>query len=687
MTLSRTFTRTAALLALGAAAIGSAQAKDIASVTSPDGHIKVTVAIGDEARLTYSVSRDGTPLITPSRIGFTFTDMDPMERGFQFDGASTSSSDTRWEQPWGERRYVTDNHNELVVKVHQNGSSDAFKEAPAERRITLRFRVFDNGVGFRTEFGARPGGGAWHIADEDSEFNIAEPGTAWWIQAGDWNRYEYLYHKTPIDAVSVAHTPMTMKLQDGTWLSFHEASLVDYSGMWLKRLEGGRFRSTLAPSSHGAKVIRTGPFTTPWRTIRIASDAPGLYDNDLELNLNEPNKLGDVSWVKPFKYVGIWWKMHLDEWSWNSGPKHGATTEHAKQYIDFAAKHGFNEVLVEGWNVGWDVPWGRGFDFTKPYPDFDLKAVTDYARKKGVKFLGHNETGGNIANYEAQLDDAMSLYQSLGMNAVKTGYVADAGGITAPGDTPGTERMEWHDGQRTVEHHMKVVKDAAQHHIMIDDHEPVKDTGLRRTYPNWVSREGARGMEYNAWGVPKNPPSHIPNVYFTRMLSGPFDYTPGVLSLVGRGNTPIESTIARQLALYVVIYSPIQMAADTPENYAKHPNELTFIEKVPTDWAQTHTLMGEPGAYVVTARKDRNSDDWYVGGVTNEKARDVTVDLSFLDPGKTYTAKIWRDAPDADYRTETRFHDVIETRKVKKGDTWPVHIAPGGGFAIRIAAE
>ncbi|GAA4781156.1 glycoside hydrolase family 97 protein [Stakelama sediminis] len=687
MTLPRTLLRLTAIAAFGAALITSAHAQDVATVASPDGHIRVTISLDGEHRLNYSVSRDGTPIIANSHIGFTFTDMDPMTRGFTIDGTSQSSLDSRWEQPWGENRYVTDNHRELVVHAHDGGASDAMHDNRVERHITLRFRVFDNGVGFRTEFGNRPGGGAWHIADEDTEFALASPGTAWWIQAGDWNRYEYLYQKTPISAVSVAHTPITMQLDNNIWLSFHEAALVDYSGMWLKRLDGERFRSTLAPSSHGAKVIRTGPFVTPWRTIRIASSAPGLYDNNLELNLNEPNKLGDVSWVKPFRYIGIWWAMHLNQWTWASGPNHGATTAHTKAYIDFAAKHGFRGVLIEGWNKGWDGTWfgnGRDFSFTQPYSDYDLKGLAAYGREKGVRLIAHNETGGNLANYEAQLDDAMTLYQQLGIDSVKTGYVADAGGLIAPGDTPGEQRMEWHDGQRSVQHHMKVVLDAAKHHVMIDDHEPVKDTGLRRTYPNWVSREGARGMEYQAWGVPKNPPSHIPNLYFTRMLSGPMDYTPGVLSLKGRDNSDIPSTLARQLALYVVIYSPIQMAADMPENLAQYPHELDFIDHVPTDWSESHTLMGAPGNYVVAARKDRNSNAWYVGGVTNDQARTVTLDLAFLDPGKTYRAKIWRDAPDADFRKDTRHKDIIETRAVRKGDRWSVRMAPGGGFAIRI---
>ena len=660
-------------------------AKPTATATSPDGHVTVTVSLSGENRLQYEVAKDGKPLIAASRIAFSFTDQDPLARGVTIDGQETGRVDTSWEQPWGERKTVVDRHTELVVRAHDRGATDAMRENFADRPFVVRVRVFDDGVGFRTEFPARAGD--WNIADEDTEFVIARPGTAWWIQGGDFNRYEQLYKKTPIDAVGTAHTPMTVRLEDGTHLSFHEAALVDYSGMWLKRVEGQRFKATLAPSSRGPRVTRTGAFSTPWRSIRIAPDAAGLYDNDLELNLNEPNALGDVGWVKPFRYVGVWWGMHLDIESWNSGPRHGATTANTKRYIDFAAKHGFRGVLVEGWNKGWDGIWfasGREFSFTEPYPDFDIEALSRYAKAKGVRLIGHHETGGNIAVYEAQLEDAFALYERLGIDAVKTGYVADAGGIIAPGDAPGTQRMEWHDGQRQVQHHLKVVEAAARHHIAIDAHEPVKDTGLRRTYPNWVSREGARGGEYQAWGEPGNPPEHIPNLIFTRMLSGPMDYTPGVLSLKGRGGRDLETTLAKELALYVVIYSPIQMAADLPENLAEHPRELDFISHVPTDWAETHTLAGEVGDFAVLARKDRHGDDWYLGAVTDETARTRTVTLDFLDAGRTYTATVFKDGPGADYRTEERHAIAYETRKVRKGDVLEIAMAPGGGYVASI---
>ncbi|HKX87596.1 MAG TPA: glycoside hydrolase family 97 catalytic domain-containing protein, partial [Sphingopyxis sp.] len=513
-------------------------------------------------------------------------------------------------------------------------------------------------------------------------------GTAWWIPGGEWNRYEQVYQETPIDAVATAHTPITMRLDDGTHLAFHEAALVDYSGMWLKRADGQKFRATLSPSSRGPRVVRDLPFATPWRTIRIADNAAGLVESDLELNLNEPNKLGDVSWFKPMKYVGIWWGMIRGDWSWAEGPTHGATTERTKATIDFAAKHGFGGVLVEGWNKGWNGNWfghGDEYSFTEATPDFDLKAVTDYARKKRVQLIGHHETGGNIAVYEAQLDDAMKLYGQLGVGTVKTGYVADAGGIIAPGDAPGETRMEWHDGQRQVQHHLKVVETAAKYHVAVNAHEPVKDTGLRRTYPNWVAREGARGMEYNAWGAFANGPEHEPTLVYTRMLSGPMDFTPGVLSLEGANKAPLASTLAKQLGLYLAIYSPIQMAADFPETLEKYPRELDFIKKVPADWAESKLIAGAVGDYAIFARKDRASADWYVGGVNDATERTLTLTFDFLEPGKSYTATVYKDGEGATYLTEARHRIAYETIRVKKGDSYRLWLAPGGGAAIRLA--
>ena len=649
----------------------------VASEDSPSKTIHVDVTVNAEGRVGYMVSRLGRPVIAESRLGFLFTDAPEMLRNFKTVGHTTRSFDQTWEEPWGEYRTIRDHYNELAISFDEQNW--------LKRRMTVVFRVFDDGVGFRYELFAAPGFTHANIADELTEFNVAEPGTAWWDEALEWNREEYVYRRTPIEEIGTAQTPLTIRTQSGLHLSFHEAALVDYSSMDLRRVQGRVLKANLMPSSSGPKVSRDLPMATPWRVIMIAPDAPSLYKSaQIVLNLNEPNRLGDVSWVKPMKYVGIWWAMHLDKATWNSGPKHGATTANAKRYIDFAARNGFGGVLIEGWNKGWDGDWfGRGYDFsfTEPYPDFDLAEVARYARSKGIAIIGHHETAGNIANYEKQLGPALDLYQKLGIHAVKTGYVADAGGIQALGPD-GKIHFEWHQGQVMVNHHLKVVTEAAKRQIAVDPHEPVKDTGLRRTYPNWVSREGERGMEYNAWGNPKNPPEHESNLIFTRMLSGPMDFTPGILSLKGKGDTQILSTLAKQLALYVAIYSPIQMAADLPENYEANPKAFQFIRQVDVDWDDTRMLAGEVGDYAVIARKVRNARDWFLGAVGDEQQRVVDIPLDFLDPGIDYDAEIYRDGDKADYRTNPR-DIVIETRMVNSTSHLRLRIAPGGGAAVR----
>ena len=681
MMLSRLLALALLLIATPAAAQtvqqAAPQAQAVASVDSPSHVIHVDVTLNPEGRVGYRVTRLGKPVIDDSRLGFLFTDAPEMLRNFAFAGQSTRSVDNNWEEPWGEYRTIRNHYNELTVNFDETSA--------LKRRMTIQFRVYDDGMGFRYDIPKQPNLTAANIADELTEFTIAEPGTAWWDEALEWNREEYLYRKTPIEEVGIAQTPLTIRTASGLHLSIHEAALVDYSGMDLRRVQGRVFKANLMPSSTGPKVTRDAPFTTPWRVIMIAADAPALYKSaQIILNLNEPNKLGDVSWVKPMKYVGIWWAMHLDQATWNSGPKHGATTANAKRYIDFAAANGFKGVLVEGWNKGWDGTWfGNGWDFsfTQWYPDFDLPAVAAYAHSRGVELIGHHETGGNIANYEKQMGAAFDLYQRLGIHNVKTGYVADAGGIQALG-ADGKIHFEWHQGQVMVRHHLKVVTEAAKRHITIDAHEPVKDTGLRRTYPNWVSREGERGMEYNAWGEPKNPPEHEANLVFTRMLSGPMDFTPGILSLKGKGNTPILSTLAKQLALYIVIYSPVQMAADLPENYKANPGPFQFIKDVAVDWDDTRMLAGEVGDLAVFARKARNSPEWFLGAVGDEQERHFDVSLSFLDAGKRYEAQIYRDGDNADYRTNPR-SIVIEKRIVTSADRLAARIAPGGGTAVR----
>lgn len=672
------------IMPAGFVGAASAQEQDAkASATSPDGTITLDFYVNRDGYPQYSVTRRGTPIIAPSMLGFQFTDQYPMERFFTFDSFEKGQSNTSWEQPWGERKTVVDHHNELLVKIHDEGALGKNKR----RNLAIRFRVFNNGVAFRYEFPDQGKGKSWNIMDELTEFNIAQNGKAWWQNAGNRDRYEYLYENTAIDGVATAQTPATMRLDDGTHLAFHEAALVDYAGYWLSRIDGLKFRTRLAPSTTGPKVSRKGAFNTPWRAIRIADNAAGLYDNDLELNLNEPNKLGDVSWVKPMKFMGIWWGMFLEEFTWSTGPKHGATTANAKRYIDAASKFGIDALLIEGWNKGWDGRWygdGRDFNFTEATPDFDIEAVAAYAKEKGVKMLGHHETGGNIKVYEPQMEAGMALYERLGYAGIKTGYVANAGGIIAPGAKKGEEQYLWHDGQAMQRHHIRVLETAAKHRLTIDTHEPIKDTGLRRTYPNWIAREGSRGMEYSAGYGGQNPPSHEPTLIFTRMLSGPMDYTPGILSLEVKDGKPLPSTMARQLGLYVTLYSPLQMVADTVQQLERFPQEMAFIRTIPTDWAETHTLMGEVGRMAVIARKDRNSENWFVGGVTNEDAFDARVDLKFLPAGQEFKATIWRDADDADFRTETRHKVVAETRVVTSKDFLQIRMAPGGGFAVRL---
>ena len=670
----------AALSLLLAAAPAPALAQDQYAVSSPNKVLTATISLNGEGRAQYRVDRGGKPVITDSQLGFLFTDQPQMLRNFAVVGQRRRDHDDTWEQPWGEQRRVRDHYRELAI--------DFEEKSTLKRRMTIEFRLYDDGVGFRYRLPARAGNAATNIAEELTQFRLASEGRAWWAPAFESNREEYLYNATPIGGIATAQTPLTMIFADGTHVSIHEAALVDYSGMNVARVEGTLLKAILTPGSSGSKVSRTGEFTTPWRMLTIAPDAPSLYAaRNLILNLNEPNKLGDVSWVIPRKYVGIWWGMHLETQSWASGPKHGATTANALKLIDFAAKNKIPGMLVEGWNIGWDGDWfanGQEFSFTQPYPDFDLPRIAAYAKSKKVALIGHHETSANIAHYEAQMGPGFDYFRQHGIDSVKTGYVSDAGGVQALGPD-GKIRFEWHEGQVMARHHVKVVEEAAKRRIAINAHEPIKDSGLRRTYPNMVSREGQRGMEYNAWAVPKNPPVYDTQLFFTRMLAGPMDYTPGIVSLKGRGDTDIPSTVARQLALYVVVYSPVQMAADLQENYEASPTAFGFIRQVPVDWDETRVLSGAIGEQVVVARKDRKSADWYVGAVTNGDERDTAVTLDFLPAGRRFTAYIYRDGPTAEAGAKGK--DMIhEIRTVSRDDVLQFRMAPGGGFAIRLAA-
>ncbi len=649
-------------------------------VRSPDTRIVVTVDVDDGGAPRYRVDYRGENVIRDSKLGLHFASQHGFDSGFEIVEVLENAVDQRWEQPWGQRRLVTDRHNELLVRFESTGK-------PA-RRFALRVRVFDDGLGFRYEVPRQRGYSAVDIVDELTEFHVPSEATAFWIPGRRFNRYEYIYRTTPLEDIAMAHTPMTLRLPDGVHLSFHEAALVDYAAYVLDQRRPNVFETNLTPWSDGVRVKTRTPFVSPWRTIQVSPDAVGLLNSDLVLNLNEPNALGDVSWVEPMKYVGIWWGMHIRTYTWSSGPLHGATTAETKKYIDFAARHGFGGVLVEGWNIGWDGDWffnGDLFSFTETYPDFDIVEVTDYARDNGVTLIGHHETSGNITNYEKQMDDALDLYESLGVRAIKTGYVADAGDIKWV-DRRGVAHYEWHDGQFMVDHYLKSVRESAKRQITVNPHEPIKDTGLRRTYPNWLTREGVRGQEFNAWGDPPNPPEHLTILPFTRMLSGPADYTPGIFNLTFQGpesKQRVQTTLAKQLAAYVVLYSPLQMAADLPENYEARPDAFQFIVDVPVDWEQSIALDGEVGDFVVWARQRRGGDDWYVGAVTDEEERQVGISLDFLDPDRDYTATIYRDGDEADWQSNP-YDLVIEQRTVTAADTMSLRLATSGGAAIQL---
>ena len=658
------------LLALGTTSAAGAAERECAR--SPDARLELCVAVANgDAR--YEVTRDGQAVLAPAMLGLTFQG-EPATRYRGLTNVQRRSADASWEQPWGEQRLVRDHHDELAVTL--------VGDTPRNRAVRVTFRLFDEGIGFRYGYDV-PMAQAVAVTAERTEFRPVGDYQAWWYQALGQERDEYLYTRTDARRITLAETPLTLRRSDGLHLSFHEAALVDFPSMLLAGDGAGTLTARLMPWPDGVLARRTGPFETPWRTVLITDSAGALADSRMELNLNEPNRLGDVSWFKPGKYVGIWWEMHLNKSTWATGPKHGATTENTERYMDFAAKYGFDGVLVEGWNTGWDGDWtveGDKFSFTRSTPDFDLDAVAAYGREKGVKLIGHHETGGAVLNYERQIEDAMVLYERAGVSVVKTGYVRHSGEIV---DADGGK--QWFAGQFMVRHNLKVTEVAARHRIAIDAHEPVKDTGLRRTYPNMVSREGARGQEFNAWGRPTNPPEHRSILPFTRLLGGPMDFTPGIFD-PEHGETElthrVQSTLATQLAEYVVFYSPIQMAADLPENYEARPDAFRFIRDVPTDWETSRTLTSEIGDYVVVARQERGGADWYLGAVTDEDARTLTQPLSFLEPGHRYEAQIYRDGPGADYRTNPTAL-VTEAKAVTSADSLALAMAPGGGIAIR----
>ncbi|MBL4826942.1 MAG: glycoside hydrolase family 97 protein, partial [Spongiibacteraceae bacterium] len=638
----------------------------------------------------------------------------------QFIALETQTVNTVWEQPWGETQYVRDHHTELLLKLKQKG-------AP-ERKLNIRLRVFDDGLSFRYELPEVPLGTTVAIEGELTEFIFANEFKAWTTPALQDLRYEYLYVAEPISRVGKVHTPLTMASSNGVHVSIHEAALTDFASMIVVGDGRGGLRVELVSRAKGSAVVLTsdadnkGFLLSPWRTIQVADSAASLIESTLLLNLNEPNKLANTSWIKPGKYTGVWWEMHRSVKTWGSGPAHGATTENTLRHIDFAAKYGFTGVLVEGWNVGWDGNWTKNrwqFKYDTAYPDFDLEYLVHYAKERGVGLVLQNETAGGVVNYSQNFATAFKRYKELGILGVKTGHVAEGQDVDVMG-ADGEVAKEWHHGQAMVNYFRDVVEAAADNELMIIAHEPIKDTGIRRTYPNMMTREGARGQEFNAWSE-GNPPEHTTILPFTRMLSGPMDFTPGVFDLLFKSSQPetwatssifesnateetavegetdvpenaaesiltpdtrIHTTLAKQLALYVTIYSPLQMVPDFPENYEGHPM-FQFVVDVPVDWSETHGLNGKIGDYFTVARKDRNSEDWYIGSVTDEQPRQLQVPLDFLTAGTRYTAEIYRDADEAHWQSNPLAY-VIEHREVNAKDTLTLNLAAGGGQAIRL---
>jgi alpha-glucosidase len=652
---------------------------DSQSVTfdSPNGTVEITFYLDDGSPF-YSVSRLNRPVIEKSRLGMDLRNSEPLGNQMVIENMSRSRTDVEWEQPWGETRFVRNRYNELKIHLSEQGTES--------RKLVVVFRAFDDGIGFRYEWPEQDYLSDFEIMDEWTEFNLSGDPAAWWIPAYQDNRYEFIYQKSRVSELDTVHTPVTFETEDGLYLAIHEAALTDYSSMTLARTQGTILEADLVPWSDGVKVKASTPQRSSWRTIQISDTPGGLLESNLVLNLNEPNKLDDTSWIKPGKYAGIWWEMHLGTSTWGSGPDHGATTENALRYIDFAAENRFNGVLVEGWNIGWDGEWianGEDFDFTTAYPDFNIERVTEYANERGTRLIGHHETSGAVTNYENQLEDAFAFYEQLGVREVKTGYVDFGQGIERI-DENGDTTYEWHHGQYMVRHFQSVVETAARHKIMINVHEPIKDTGLRRTWPNFLSREGARGQEYNSREGGGNGPEHTTVLPFTRMLSGPMDFTPGIFDLTppGKGGNSVETTIAKQLALYVVLYSPIQMAADLPENYRANPEPFKFIQDVPTDWDETKVIHGDIGNYITIVRKDRNSSDWYLGSITDDTGRMLSTPLYFLEDDITYVAEIYADGDDADWSAKPL--DIeIESKLVNSRTLLTLRLAPGGGQAIR----
>ena len=676
--------------------------------TSPDGNVVLSFSLKADGTPTYKMTYKGKPVINESTLGFTLKKDEPLTNHFKVVSDSKSTFKETWKPVWGEEKEILNHYNELLVQLKQDKTN---------RLMNIRFRVYNEGVGFRYEFPTQKELTYFVIAEENTQFAMTGDHTAWWIP-GDYDTQEYDYNESKLSEIrglmkqsmtdnvsqyvfspTGVQTALMMKTKDGLYINLHEAALVDYALMNLNLDDKNFiFQSWLTPDAKGDKGYLYTPTKTPWRTVMVSDDARNILASRLILNLNDPCALADTSWIKPVKYIGVWWEMITGKSSWaytddlptikldevdytkvKPNGTHAANNDKVRYYIDFAAKHGFDQVLVEGWNVGWEDWFGHRkdyvFDFVTPYPDFDIKALNDYAHAKGVKLMMHHETSGSTRNYERHMKAAYELMNKYGYNSVKSGYVGD---ILPIG--------EHHYSQSTINHYLYAIKEAAKHKIMVNAHEAVRPTGLCRTYPNLIGNESARGTEYEAFGG--NKPFHTTILPFTRLQGGPMDYTPGILETevknVNPNNTSqVRSTLAKQLALYVTMYSPLQMAADLPENYERFADAFQFIKDVPVDWQESVYLEAEPGRYITVARKDKHSDNWYIGNTSNENGHTSELLLNFLDKNKKYEATIYADAKNADWQTNPKAYTITK-QKVNAKTKLKLTAAKGGGYAISI---
>jgi len=676
--------------------------------TSPDGNVVLSFSLKADGTPTYKMTYKGKPVINESTLGFTLKKEEPLTNHFKVVSDSKSTFKETWKPVWGEEKEILNHYNELLVQLKQDKTN---------RLMNIRFRVYNEGVGFRYEFPTQKELTYFVIAEENTQFAMTGDHTAWWIP-GDYDTQEYDYNESKLSEIrglmkqsmtdnvsqyvfspTGVQTSLMMKTKDGLYINLHEAALVDYALMNLNLDDKNFiFQSWLTPDAKGDKGYLYTPTKTPWRTVMVSDDARNILASRLILNLNDPCALADTSWIKPVKYIGVWWEMITGKSSWaytddlptikldevdytkvKPNGTHAANNDKVRHYIDFAAKHGFDQVLVEGWNVGWEDWFGHRkdyvFDFVTPYPDFDIKALNDYAHAKGVKLMMHHETSGSTRNYERHMKAAYELMNKYGYNSVKSGYVGD---ILPIG--------EHHYSQSTINHYLYAIKEAAKHKIMLNAHEAVRPTGLCRTYPNLIGNESARGTEYEAFGG--NKPFHTTILPFTRLQGGPMDYTPGIFETevknVNPNNTSqVRSTLAKQLALYVTMYSPLQMAADLPENYERFADAFQFIKDVPVDWQESVYLEAEPGRYITVARKDKHSDNWYVGNTSNENGHTSELLLNFLDKNKKYEATIYADAKNADWQTNPKAYTITK-QKVNAKTKLKLTAAKGGGYAISI---